>query len=188
MLTIYRQTLIRKYLPEQSNNYQKRLFKYPGQLSSFSAKIELSYAFRLINKRTFNALNALREIRNQAAHSSTNFDIKSVNFERIFDWGDGFQTLVHEVSGKMLIKFKFEQVKQMLVEDEDKTEDEAARIVAEKMQEPETHELLENQWPQWKLILGLSIICGIIQFYSEEIQESILDINTIGQISRNNDD
>lgn len=41
---------ILKILPKKDKKYVSRLFIYPGPLSSFSAKIELTYAFRLISE------------------------------------------------------------------------------------------------------------------------------------------
>lgn len=69
---------LEKIIPNKSKTYKKKLFEYPGLLSSFSAKIELSYCFRYINENLYTTLNALRKIRNQAAHSSNSFKIEDL--------------------------------------------------------------------------------------------------------------
>src|SRR5690606_26151882 len=58
---------ILRVLPNNQKNYTSRLLNYPGPLSSFSAKLELSFAFRLIPEDTYTALNNLRKFRNEAA-------------------------------------------------------------------------------------------------------------------------
>ena len=67
--------LIEAILPRDSNKYLKKQFDYPGLLSSFSAKIETLYAFRFIDERMHKSLNAIRSVRNVAAHSKETFNI-----------------------------------------------------------------------------------------------------------------
>ncbi len=52
-----------------SATMKRRLFDGYGPLSSFSAKIDLSYALQLIDKKTSDDLTIIRKIRNQFAHS-----------------------------------------------------------------------------------------------------------------------
>jgi|ERR1700733_1757830 hypothetical protein len=57
-----------------SNNMREekstgKLFKFPGVLSSFSAKINVAYAFKLFGEKTKKELNIIRDLRNQFAHS-----------------------------------------------------------------------------------------------------------------------
>src|SRR6202171_251112 len=59
-----------------SGEMRKRLFDGYGPLSSFSAKIDLSYALQIINKDQYDDLTVIRRIRNQFAHAMplVNFD------------------------------------------------------------------------------------------------------------------
>jgi DNA-binding MltR family transcriptional regulator len=59
-----------------SGEMKKRLFDGYGPLSSFSAKIDLSYALQIIDKDQYDDLTLIRRIRNQFAHSMSlvNFD------------------------------------------------------------------------------------------------------------------
>jgi mannitol operon repressor len=59
-----------------SGEMKKRLFDGYGPLSSFSAKIDLSYALQIINKDQYDDLTVIRRIRNQFAHAMplVNFD------------------------------------------------------------------------------------------------------------------
>jgi DNA-binding MltR family transcriptional regulator len=52
-----------------SGEMKMRLFEGYGPLSSFSAKIDLSYALQIIDKRMRDDLTIIRKIRNQFAHS-----------------------------------------------------------------------------------------------------------------------
>jgi hypothetical protein len=58
---------IASILPSKSQKYRKKMLEYPGPLSSFSARIEMCYAFRYIQEPTYASLHALRQIRNEAA-------------------------------------------------------------------------------------------------------------------------
>jgi len=59
-----------------SGEMKKRLFDGYGPLSSFAAKIDLSYALQIINKAQYDDLTVVRRIRNQFAHAMPliNFD------------------------------------------------------------------------------------------------------------------
>jgi len=158
---------ITKILPENGKRYTSRLLNYPGPLSSFSSKLELSYAFRLISKRTYDSLNALRKIRNYAAHSSNEFDLGKIEINKIFNLGEGFFTVVQESSAKMLISFKIDLFKYHLQENDFNNED-IEKIIKEKFQEEKTLEILGDQLPHWQLIIGLSMICGLLRFHADE--------------------
>jgi DNA-binding MltR family transcriptional regulator len=55
---------------------KQRLFDGYGPLSSFSAKIDLSYALQILNKDQYDDLTVIRRIRTQFAHAMplVNFD------------------------------------------------------------------------------------------------------------------
>jgi DNA-binding MltR family transcriptional regulator len=76
-----------------SNKAAKALFEGAGHLSTFSAKIEIAYAFRMLGDTTYNDLVAIKNIRNRFAHT-----IKFVSFsseeitkacERLTGWHKG---------------------------------------------------------------------------------------------------
>lgn len=98
-----------KILPKESNNYKKKLLEYPGPLSSFSSKIELLYAFRYINEQFYNALNILRRLRNDAAHSYNDFnlEIESQKIEEIIGFVDeDLSYVITEISMNNLLEIK----------------------------------------------------------------------------------
>src|SRR5215213_9167554 len=73
----YMQSLFEGVFPEKlSKDTRRKLLKYTGPLSSFSARIDIAYATRLIPVQLYNALHALREIRNEVAHSPGTFKLQ----------------------------------------------------------------------------------------------------------------
>ena len=83
----YLENLILKILPSKQKSYTSRLLNYPGPLSSFSGKIELLYAFGVIDKKLYDSLTILRKIRNDAAHSNEEFSIQKIKdtIDKIYD-------------------------------------------------------------------------------------------------------
>ncbi len=175
------ENFILKILPENSKKYTSRLFNYPGPLSSFSSKLELSYAFRLISKRTYDSLNTLRKIRNDAAHSSNEFDLKKVDINQIFNLSEGFVTVFQESSAKMLISFKIDSFKYFMKEN-NFDNGIVEKIINEKFHEEKTMQILGNQLPHWQLIIGLSMICSLLRFHSDETLAKIGIYETWGSI------
>ena len=57
-----------------SKDLQDRMFSGHGPLSTFSAKIDMAYAFDLIQKDTWSKLHKVREVRNTFAHADAHID------------------------------------------------------------------------------------------------------------------
>lgn len=109
--------LIEVTLPKGiSNNHKNKLLKYPGPLSSFSAKIELAYVFRLINKNLYDSLNSLRKIRNDAAHNPSKFELHELNerLKSVYNLGDGVSNFIKKISTEMIIRKKNALLKNIL--------------------------------------------------------------------------
>lgn len=176
---------ILKVLPNNEKRYTSKLLNYPGPLSSFSAKLELSYAFRLIPEETYNALNNLRKFRNEAAHSSNDFCLSKIDIDTVFNLGEGWRTMITEASASMMLKVKTESLKIRLSETEGINQEKINETIYSKFQEKESIEILEKQWPHWKLILGLSLICGMLRFYSDETMNKLGNSKTWSNIKNN---
>jgi DNA-binding MltR family transcriptional regulator len=61
-----------------------RLFRGYGPLSSFAAKTDIAYAFKIIPKPMFDALNILRRLRNKIAHSAETVDLSHPRLKLFF--------------------------------------------------------------------------------------------------------
>ena len=77
LLTVYMRSLTRKE--------HRRLFGGYGPLSSFSAKTDVAYALNMIPVSMFGALNILRRLRNEMAHSEEVVDLTHAKIKPIFD-------------------------------------------------------------------------------------------------------
>ncbi len=88
-----------------SSTAQARLFEGYGPVSTFSAKIDIAYAFSMIDDAQCSDFKALKDIRNAFAHTSEfiHFNSKEVEpkFQKLSGWKRGgdnkatFQAAVH---------------------------------------------------------------------------------------------
>lgn len=68
------ENLHRQFIESASDSaLVKTLFEYPQALSTFASKIQIGYAYGLIEKETYSDCNLLRKLRNDVAHSSADF-------------------------------------------------------------------------------------------------------------------
>lgn len=182
--------LIEMVMPaDLSKNHKDKLFKYPGQLSSFSSKIELAYVFRLISKNIYDSLNSLRKIRNDAAHSPTKFELHELNekLKLVYNLGPGFSNFIKEISTKALMTHKLGTVKKIL--DESGLNDESKQEIFEKtFNDKEKIKRLEQEIPFWELAYGLSFLCGIMLFERNSINELTKSMNTFSSLLKDKND
>ena len=61
---------------ETSMDFFEKLFSESRPLSSFNGKIILAYAYGMIDKKQYSALNTVRRIRNEAAHCNFEFNLE----------------------------------------------------------------------------------------------------------------
>lgn len=66
-----------------SEHMDKKLIRGAGPLSSFSARIDLLFAFGLVEENVFKDLHLIRKIRNKFAHE---IDIHTFGTEPIMSW------------------------------------------------------------------------------------------------------
>jgi len=70
-------TLLRRQMPKLSGKMEKRLFEYPGPLSSFSGKIVVASGLGLIPQSVQLDLDVIRAVRNTFAHSEKKLSLTS---------------------------------------------------------------------------------------------------------------
>lgn len=76
VINTYLERTFRRIAPKgMSSRRLKDLLDYTGPLGSFSARISLAYACRLITSDLFKALHILRSLRNEAAHPEGSFSL-----------------------------------------------------------------------------------------------------------------
>lgn len=171
---VYLEKLILAVIPSGTKSYKSRLLNYPGPLSSFSGKIELPYAFRLIDKRVYDALNTLRKIRNEAAHSSELFSIQEFKeqLEKIYDFEDGFKEVTHTLAFNSLLKWKKEFLRGEF-EKKGMSDLDHEALWDEQVPNPEESESIQNQLTIWKLSYGLTFLCLKIMVLIDDYTASL---------------
>ena len=76
---------------ELSKNRLRSIVEYPGPLSSFAARTQVAFLCRLINRDLYDAIEALREIRNSVAHEPDKFVLANhkEKLKRVYSLGPG---------------------------------------------------------------------------------------------------
>lgn len=165
----YLENLVLEILPRKGKSYTNKLLSYPGPLSSFSGKIELSYAFRVIDDRVYNALTILRKVRNTAAHSNEVFSLENRNDELngIYDFEDRFPEIVHTQTFDRLLNWKKENARKAL-SDNNLEEFDFEQLWHEGLPNPEKDETFQDHLRIWKLAYGLTLLCLKIEVIKDE--------------------
>ncbi|MGN6437519.1 MAG: hypothetical protein ACTHMM_13345 [Agriterribacter sp.] len=165
----YLEKLILSILPIKTKKYSEKLLNYPGVLSSFSGKIELCFAFRVIDEKVYNALTALRKIRNSAAHSNETFSFQELNgeLEKIYEFEYGFPEVVHELTFKHLLNWKTENARQALIKN-NLADYDFETLWNETLPDPEKNETFQEHLRVWKLAYGLTLLCLKIEVIRDE--------------------
>lgn len=169
----YLESLVIKILPKKNKNYQNRLLKYPGALSSFSGKIELLFAFRIIDEYLYNSLNTLRKIRNEAAHSSNEFLMQNLKnqLDSIYEFEDGFKTIANELAYTSLVNFKKENVKKVIEKHNLSNEYDYEEEFNKRQHESDNDQLFQEQLTVWKFSYGLVFLCLKIEALTIDYKE-----------------
>jgi hypothetical protein len=170
----YLENLILSVLPSKEKSFTSKLFNYPGPLSSFSGKIELSYAFNVIDKRVYDSLTTLKKLRNNAAHTDEEFLLskRKDELEKIYDFEDGFPYAIHKQSFDHLIKWKKDIFKNNLIKENLSEKVDYEKVWNEHIPDPGKNESIQEQLVIWKLAYGLTLLCLKIEIIREEHKSS----------------
>lgn len=77
--------LLLTYMRSLTKKEHARLFGGYGPLSSFAAKTDMAHALKMIPRSMFDALNILRRLRNEIAHSKEMVDLSHPKIKPLFD-------------------------------------------------------------------------------------------------------
>jgi DNA-binding MltR family transcriptional regulator len=77
--------LLLAYMRSLTKQEHARLFRGYGPLSSFAAKTDLAYALKMIPKSMLDALNIMRRLRNEIAHSAEMVDLSHPKIRPLFE-------------------------------------------------------------------------------------------------------
>ena len=165
----YLEELIITILPSKLKTTKPRLLNYPGPLSSFSGKVELAYAFRLIDSKLYSSLSSLRKIRNDAAHSSSLYSLQKSKdqLESIYDFEYKVPDIVHKLAYDNLIKWKRMSIKKNF-EENNLTDLDEKKFFEERYPNPLENEDILKQLLIWELAYGLTFLCMKIKILTQE--------------------
>ncbi len=96
--------LLEAVIPDELSRDQKRKIIN----GSFFSKINSAYAFRLINKNLADSLNALRNVRNDAAHSSSKFELSDLNdrMKEVYNLGPNIPVVIKNMATELIVGSK----------------------------------------------------------------------------------
>jgi hypothetical protein len=160
--------LINTVLPNEISRDDKRKIIN----GTFYSKIAYSYAFRLIDKQLSDSLNALRDVRNDAAHSSSKFELHELNekMNKVYDLGPNIRAMINNMSTELIVGSKIISLNGIF-DEANYTEERKKEELMEIFKSPEKQEIINKQLPYWELITGLCLICGMIVHKKDRIVE-----------------
>lgn len=165
------------------------LLNYPGPLSSFSAKIELAFAFRLIPGTTYQALHSLRQLRNDVAHSPESFDLsgREDHLSRMYALGPGVPTVVKQIAVDMMLRYKYHVVRDVLDKSAAENPEAEPFLTTEKEfgefidNDPRIMNALQRELPKWEMVAGISLLCSAVVMHREDVAEILTSEGTLKQ-------
>ena len=163
-----------------SKRRRRELLGYPGSLGTFSARIEIAYCTRLISESLYKALQALRTLRNDLAHSPDAFQLRGKEhlLAEIYQIGgspDGIPKLAADMLARAKIDMALKFAREQREDGDDlppvvTTELEAVEFIRGNA---ELMEGLRNQAPQWAMVLAITLICATIVIQRDAAVEAL---------------
>lgn len=156
---------------EMGKKRRRELFRYPGAFSSFAAKIEIAYSTRLIQRSIYDALHALKALRNKAAHSPNTFSLRGREREYMALYvplGPNLDHGVRHLALEAMFRNKTAAIKEALerahlqMGDPPPNEDDAKKWFLKAAKDPDIVEAMNDQLPHWELTIGLGLLCAMI--------------------------
>lgn len=162
-----------------SKTKRNALLNYPGPLSTYSAKVEVAYALRLLPRNVYDALHALRRIRNDVAHSPESFVLVGQE-ERVRqmyaldpDLPDGIRAFALEMMLDYKVHVIVEKARELQLDEEYadiepflNSKQDAVRFISE---HPDLGDSFKQQLPQWELAVGIFFLCSMIVFHRDRV-------------------
>ncbi|MDQ3802721.1 MAG: hypothetical protein M3416_02560 [Acidobacteriota bacterium] len=166
-----------------------RVLKYPGTLSSFSARADVAYLTRLIPRYLYDAINHLRAVRNAVAHSPDSFRLADheQRLRKMYELGPGVPAAVNRWAGEVIIHTAVKNI--LKVKDPTSEEEKTAFDTPQEALDfisgrPELMAVLEERRPRYELALGVGLVCGLIVFHREKAKEVLGDDKVISSLTR----
>ena len=95
--------LLLAYMRPLAKKEHARLFLGYGPLNSFAAKTDVAYALKMIPKSMFEALNILRRLRNEIAHSAETVDFSHPRIKPFLERLSGLEESISETDEQIFL-------------------------------------------------------------------------------------
>ena len=141
------------------------ILKYPGPLSSFAARTHVAFLCRLIHRSLYDAIEALREIRNQVAHEPDTFVLGNHRdkLERILSLGPGLPLWVNRMACELLRGSFLANALEIKLPDSEKPAFETETDVLKYIQgRSDLLAPLNDRLPRCELAIGIVFICALL--------------------------
>lgn len=145
-----------------------RLLEYPGPLSTLSAKNDVAYSVGLIRENVHSSINILRHLRNNAAHSQSDFTLESHKdkLTELIKLGPNMVPSIISFASELLIRNAIENV----LENRENLDDDLKELYPSTHEEafdhikdePKIIDVLEERHPRMTLGVAVSLLSAII--------------------------
>ena len=170
---VHLERLYQKVAPSGVLQHKRRsLLTYPGPLSTLSARTDVAVLVGLISVRLGNAINCLRRLRNNVAHSSASFRLRDHwnDVRGAYNLGPELPAAINRMALRVLLDnavTRFLKIRDPL--DENRLYFETPGQVLDYLHEhPDILQPLEERAPRLELALGTAMICGMIVLHRED--------------------
>jgi len=134
---------------------------------SLATRADTAFVGRLIGEPVYRSIQALRALRNSVAHEAQKFKLEHHENEvrRIFEIGPDVPASIHRMALDVMMRLKIHAVMEAVRDPSDETQPcfnsphELLEFVSE---QPELIELLEQQFPRYKLAVGIWFILAML--------------------------
>lgn len=156
---------------ELGKKSRKALLEYPGPLSTFSARVEVAYATRIIGRRLYDSLHALRRVRNDVAHQPSSFNLREQadRIRLMYGLGPTMPVAVNRLALDIMMRTKISPLVNVKHPREDRPYFNSLSEVIDYISEnPDMIEKLDAQRPRYELAIGIGFICALLVWHREE--------------------
>ncbi len=150
---------------ELSKRRLSRILEYPGPLSSLASRTQVAFLCRLINRNLYDAMEALREIRNNVAHKPDGFvlDNHRDKVERIYNLGPGMPSWINRMACELIGRSFLERAAEIRLPNSDKPVfDTPADVLKYIGGRPKLIVPLNERLPRCELAIGIIFICALL--------------------------
>ncbi|MER9018906.1 hypothetical protein [Mesorhizobium sp. M0898] len=153
-----------------SRKRRKDILDFSGPLGTFSARIKFAAIQGWISETAFNAVEALRELRNVAAHIDAAFSLgdaeNKARLSRFLETGDGVAVQIHNINVGLLVTDYFEKLKSSgpAIRDEIGINPfETNQMIADELtKRPDWSKPLEERLPKLNMAVGAYLFVGLL--------------------------